>query len=103
MLLRPNVKRLFGIRQVYLPHCNTAFGRGFGKFIVDKMIVKFGGGSIMAATGKINGGDSRPVDGAQAHRARLTACVQDAIRQLKIVKLGAGESDSHDFGMGGRI
>src|SRR5579871_358401 len=43
------------------------------------------------------------MDCAEAHRARLAARVDLAIRQMESAKLGAGAPDGHDFGVSRRV
>ena len=48
-------------------------------FVVDKRIVKADGGGILPIGGEVEAAEAGPIDGTQAHRARLATGVDFAI------------------------
>src|SRR5258708_19203299 len=73
------------------------------QFSVDESVAKAGRGRIRGYTRVKYPRRTRPVNGSQAHRARLTSRIKVAARQLKIAQYEASFANRHYLGVRGRI
>lgn len=69
------------------------------QFPINHFIIKTHPGCILARSREPNSIHSRPIDGPQTHRARLTAGINLAPGQLMAAQLSAGIADGEDLCM----
>lgn len=101
--LFPCEKRFKLCLKVHFIKRNFPFAFRFGDFFINKRVVKTGRCGIRMLSGEVNFLRSRPVDGSQAHGARFTACIKNAVVQLIIAKCFTGEPNSRYFRVRGWI
>ena len=77
--------------------------RGRRQLLVDELVPELDAGGVVAGDGEVDLADARPVDGPQAHGARLATGIDFAAGQIVGLQFPAGMPDGHDFGMGGGI
>src|SRR5260370_32752230 len=82
---------------------NLARGWRQRHFAIDELIVEADCRCLLAGVRVIERAESGPIDGAQAHRARLATRIDLAIRQMESAGLRAGATDGDDFGVGGGV
>src|SRR5260370_2275880 len=82
---------------------NLARGWRQRHFAIDELIVEADRRGLLAGVRVIESAESRPVDGAEAHRARLAARIDLAIRQMESAELRTGATDRDDFGVGSGV
>ena len=73
------------------------------QFLVDEGIVKAGIGGIGGNAGVKHPRRTRPVNRAQAHRARFARRIKIAASKLKLAELAASFAYRHHFGVRGGI
>ena len=90
-------------RQRFLPHHlhhrNLAPRKWLANFFVNRGIVKSDPCRVAGNTGIVNCVNSRPVNGAQAHRARFARRVEFTAAKLEAAKIVASLPNCHHFGM----
>ena len=74
-----------------------------GDFVVDERVVETCPGSIVLVATIIQVVKVRPVDGSQAHGARLARGVEVAPREVERAQPAGGLADGVDLGMGGGV
>jgi len=101
--LFPGAKRIERFFAHHLDHGDFAVRVGLGNFPVDEGVVETGFRGIGCSCGEINAIEARPVNGPQAHEARLTASINLTTCELKCSEFLAGFSNGNHFGVGGGI
>ena len=74
-------------------HGDSARGGRLGKLAVDEVIVKVDGCGIHLGVCKVDLFEARPVDGCQAHGARLAAGVDHGAGEIKVSDVRAGRTN----------
>jgi hypothetical protein len=102
-LLLPGAKRRQSLGPHQLDHWYLARGIRLRDLRIDQRIVEANERGIGRAVSETDASQVRPVDGAQAHRARLAGSKDFAIAQLEGTKLAARLTDGNDLRMCGGI
>src|SRR5215831_1321506 len=82
---------------------NGVCSRSEQPFATDEFVVEADRRRLRARVGVIKSAKSRPVDGAEAHRARFATRIDLAARQMESAELRTGAADGDDFGVGRHI
>ena len=86
-----------------LVHGDAAVRAWASEFGIDEGVVEASAGGIGGSGGVEDASGTSPVDGAEAHGARLASAVEIATGKLEIAQDVAGLADGDDFGVGGGI
>src|ERR1700730_9759247 len=73
------------------------------EFLVDELVVEARRGRLITCSGIKYPRGRRPINRAEAHKARLARGVKFASRKLKFLQHAARLANSHNFRMGCRI
>src|SRR5450631_2185512 len=103
VLFVPGTKGDQGFFAHQLDHGNFAVGVGELDLAVNEGVVKTEFCGVGGGVGEKNANGPGPVDGAEAHRARLTARIHFAAGEFEGAELFACGADSHYFGVSGGI
>ena len=98
-LLLPGRERCLRFFAKNLLHLNRTPGTRQRQFAVNECVIKADLRCVSGSIGVINDFRARPVYEAHAHRARLAACIDFALVELKGLQLLAGGANSDDLRM----
>lgn len=99
----PVAEHLHGIGIRAVDHCDFSRVGFHVDFFIDECVVKSGLGGFVASVGIKDAVWSGPVDGAEAHGARLATRVNVAACQLECIQVTAGVPYRDHFRMGGGV
>ena len=99
----PCVEAGDGLGAEHLLGGDDALGYGLDDLVVEEGVVEACVGGIGLGSAEEDGLTARPVDGGEAHGARLAACVDGAALKLEVAEFLTGGADREDLGVGGRV
>src|SRR5262245_46161290 len=79
---------------------NDASRRYKRHFAIDEFVVEADRRRLLAGVRVVERAEARPVDGAEAHRARLATRIDLAVRQMESAESHTGAADGDDFRVG---
>lgn len=95
-----------GVQGFFIEQMDEGYGTavdGLVELFIDEAIGEVDVGGVLLGVAVINASEMCPVDGAEAHGARLAGGVDDAVGQVEGAEFSAGLTDGVHLGVGRRV